>query len=90
MSFEFIEPLTEKPKLKRRIARTTPLAELVVREFKRSNVRYAKVSFNKLKGNYKSPGSCARAIGRTLKRLKLNTEIEVYSDDNNVYLEKVT
>jgi len=89
MDFQFIEPLTEKPKLKRRVYRTIPMSELIIREFTRSNVKYARVSFDKIKGYYKSPGSCARAIGRTLKKLNLEAEIEVYSDRNNVYLEKV-
>jgi len=50
--------------------------------------KYAKVSFDKLKDSYKSPAFASRALGRVLKRLGLEGKVTVYSDENNVYLEK--
>ena len=52
-------------------------------------MKYAKVSFDKLKDDYKSPAFCARAMGRVIKRLNLENVITVYSDENNVYLERM-
>ena len=89
MSYEFIEPLAERPKIKKKVYRKVSLAERILAEFRESNVKYAKVSFEKIKGEYKSPAFCARAIGRVIKRLKLENEIDVYSDENSIYLEKL-
>jgi hypothetical protein len=89
MGYQFIEPLTEKPKMKRRMYMPTSISEMIIREFENSGARYAKVSFDKVKGIYKSPGSCARAMGRTLNKLRLKGKIQIYSDEVNIYLEKV-
>jgi len=89
MSYEFIEPLEERPKVKKKTYRKVSIAELVLNEFKESTAKYAKVSFDKLKDSYKSPAFASRAIGRVLKRLGLENEVTVYSDENNVYLEKI-
>ena len=42
------------------------IAERIINEFQGSSLKYAKVSFDKLKEDYKSAGSCARAISRVL------------------------
>ena len=89
MNYEFIEPLEEKPKVKKRAYRKVSIAEIILNEFKESEAKYAKVSFNKLKDIYKSPAFASRAIGRVSKRLGLKNKISVYSDENNVYLEKL-
>lgn len=65
------------------------VSERIVREFQGSDVKYAKVSFDKLKGDYKPPIFCARGIGRVLKRLKLDEKITVYSGKDNVHLERL-
>lgn len=88
MSYRFIEPLDEKPKVKRKIYRKVSMAEQILNEFKESKATYARVSFDKLKEDYKSPAFVARAIGRVARRLKMNKEIAAYSDETNVYLEK--
>ncbi|MFQ6094677.1 MAG: hypothetical protein ACE5NN_00900 [Candidatus Bathyarchaeia archaeon] len=85
MSYEFIEPLTERPRVEKKVK---CLAEQIIKEFQDSKVEYAKVSFANIKHYYKSPAFCARAIGRVLKRLDLKGEITVYSDKENVYLER--
>jgi len=89
MSYEFIEPLEERPKAKKKVYRKVSIAELVLNEFRESEAKYAKVSFDKLKDNYKSPAFASRAIGRIAKRLGLENKVIVYSDENNVYLEKI-
>lgn len=89
MSYRFIEPLEEKPKVERKIFRKVSVAEEILNEFTGSKVKYAKVSFEKLKEDYRSPAFCARAIGRVAKRLKLDDRVATYSDENNVYLERL-
>jgi len=89
MSYEFIEPLEEKPKIKKKVYKVS-IAELILNEFMESEAKYAKVNFDKLKDNYKSPAFASRAIGRVSKRLRLENEIAVYSDENNIYIEKLS
>ena len=88
MSYKFIEPLEEKPKVKKSY-RKVSIAELILNEFKEAEVKYAKISFGKLRDRYKSPAFASRAIGRVAKRLGLKDKIIVYSDEDNVYLEKI-
>lgn len=89
MSYRFIEPLKEKPKVERKVYRKVSIAEQILNEFRESKVKYAKVGFAKLREEYKSPAFVSRAIGRVIKRLKLDDRITVYSDGNNVYLEQM-
>lgn len=63
------------------------VAEKIAREFSESDVKYASVHFEKKLG-YKSTAFLARAIGRILVRLGLKDKISVYSDSENVYLER--
>ena len=88
MSYEFIEPLTEKPRIKKKAYGKISLGEKIIKEFHKVNVKYAKVDFGKLKGEYKSTISAARAMGRLLNGMNLKGQISVYSDENNVYLER--
>jgi len=88
MSYGFIEPLEEKPKLEKAY-RKISVAELILNEFMESEAKYARVSFDKLIDSYKSPAFASRAIGRVSKRLELENEIVVYSDEDNIYLEKL-
>jgi len=67
MSYGFIEPLEEKPKVEKK-ARKVSIAELILNEFMESRAKYARVSFDKLKDSYKSPAFASRAIGRVSKR----------------------
>jgi len=53
MNYEFIEPLEERPKVKKKY-RKVSIAECILNEFKESTAKYAKVSFDKLKDSYKS------------------------------------
>ena len=85
MDYEFIEPLEEKPKVKRRPKFSLP--ERILNEFSESEARYARVRFEKIQDSYKSPGSAARAIGKVAKKREL--EITAYSDEEYVYLEKL-
>jgi len=87
MNYEFIEPLEQRPKVEKKY-RKVSIAECILNEFKESTAKYAKVSFDKLKDSYKSPAFASRALGRVLKRLGLEGKVTVYSDENNVYLEK--
>jgi len=87
MSYEFIEPLEEKPKVKKKLYRKVSMAELILDEFMKSKAKYARVSFDKLKDRYKSPAFASRAIGRVSKRRGI--EIAVYSDEKNIYIEKL-
>ncbi|RLI12031.1 hypothetical protein DRO35_04015 [Candidatus Bathyarchaeota archaeon] len=89
MKYEFIEPLQERPKVKKKIRYKSTIAEKILNEFKESDAKYAKVSFEKLKGIYKSPAFTSRALGRVAKRLGLKEKITIYSDENNIYLEKL-
>jgi len=89
MSYEFIEPLATKPKVVEKIYRKVSVAERILNEFRESKVKYAKVDFEKLKGKYKSAPFASRAIGRVLKRLDLEKEVSVYSDEKTVYLERL-
>jgi len=89
MSYEIIEPLEERPKVKKKMYRKVSIAELILKEFEKSGAKYAKVSFDKLREKYKSPAFASRAIGRVSRRLGLEKKIIVYSDENNVYLEKL-
>jgi len=87
MSYGFIEPLEEKPKVEKKVYRKVSIAELILNEFMESEAKYARVRFDKIKDSYKSPAFASRAIGRVSKRLGL--EIAVYSDENNIYIEKL-
>lgn len=89
MSYEFIEPLDKKPKVERKAYRKITTGERILREFLGSKAKYAKVSFARVKGEYKSPAFCSRAVGRVVKRLDLDNEVAVYSDEENVYLEQL-
>lgn len=89
MSYEFIEPLEEKPKVRVKTYRKVSVAELILNEFMESEAKYARVSFDKIKDSYKSPAFASRAIGRVSKRRRLENKIAVYSDENNIYLEKI-
>jgi len=89
MSYEFIEPLEEKPKVEKKLYRKVSIAERILNEFMESEAKYARISFDKIKDSYKSPGFASRAIGRVSKRRGLEKEIAVYSDENNIYLEKL-
>jgi len=89
MDYEFIEPLEERPKVKKKTYYKVSVAERILNEFKESEAKYAKVNFDKLKDFYKSPAFASRAIGRVSKRLGLKDKISVYSDENNIYLEKL-
>jgi len=89
MGYEFIEPLEERPRVKRKAYRKVSIAEIILNEFEKSGAKYAKVSFNKLRDNYKSPAFASRAIGRIAKRLGLKGKVIVYSDENDVYLERL-
>jgi len=89
MSYEFIEPLQERPKVKKKTRYKSSIAEKILNEFKESDARYAKVSFEKLEEVYKSPAFASRALGRVAKRLGLKGKISVYSDEDNIYLEKL-
>ena len=89
MNYEFIEPLEERPKVKKKTYYKVSVAERILNEFKESEAKYAKVNFDKLKDFYKSPAFASRAIGRVSKRLELKDKISVYSDENNIYLEKL-
>ncbi|RJS87980.1 hypothetical protein CW704_01010 [Candidatus Bathyarchaeota archaeon] len=89
MNYEFIEPLEERPKVKKKTYYKVSVAERILNEFKESEAKYAKVNFDKLKDFYKSPAFASRAIGRVSKRLGLKDKISVYSDENNIYLEKL-
>ena len=88
MSYEFIQPLEKKPKVERKAAKKASIGERIIVEFREANVKYARVPFEKLKDNYKSPMSAARGMGRILTGLELADQIDIYSDDENVYLEK--
>jgi len=88
MSYEFIEPLEEKPKVEKK-AHKVSIAEHILNEFMESKAKYARVSFDKIKDSYKSPAFASRAIGRVSKRRGLEKEIAVYSDEKNIYLEKL-
>ncbi|RLI06221.1 hypothetical protein DRO22_01630 [Candidatus Bathyarchaeota archaeon] len=89
MNYEFIEPLEERPKVKKKTYYKVSVAERILNEFKESEAKYAKVNFDKLKDFYKSPAFASRAIGRVSKRLGLKDKISVYSDEDNIYLEKL-
>jgi len=89
MCYEFIEPLEERPKVKKKTYYKVSVAERILNEFKESEAKYAKVNFDKLKDFYKSPAFASRAIGRVSKRLGLKDKISVYSDEDNIYLEKL-
>jgi len=89
MSYEFIEPLEEKPKVRVKTYRKVSVAELILNEFMESEAKYARVSFDRIKDSYKSPAFACRAIGRVSKRRRLENKIAVYSDENNIYLEKI-
>jgi len=89
MSYEFIEPLEEKPKVEKKAYRKVSIAEHILNEFMESKAKYARVSFDKIKDSYKSPAFASRAIGRVSKRRGLEKEIAVYSDEKNIYLEKL-
>jgi len=89
MGYEFIEPLEERPKVKKKTYYKVSVAERILNEFKESEAKYAKVNFDKLKDFYKSPAFASRAIGRVSKRLGLKDKISVYSDEDNIYLEKL-
>ena len=89
MGYEFIEPLEERPKVKKKPYYKVSVAERILNEFKESEAKYAKVNFDKLKDFYKSPAFASRAIGRVSKRLGLKDKISVYSDEDNIYLEKL-
>jgi len=88
MSFEFIEPLKEKPEIGKKTYKRS-VAERILNEFMESKAKYAKVNFDKIKNFYKSPAFASRALGRVSKRLGLKDKISIYSDENNVYLEKI-
>ena len=88
MSFEFIEPLEEKPEIGKKSYKRS-VAERILNEFMKSEAKYAKVSFDKIKNFYKSPAFASRALGRVSKRLGLKDKISIYSDEDNVYLEKI-
>jgi len=89
MRYEFIEPLEERPKVKKKAYRKLSVAEVILNEFKKSEAKYARVSFSKLKDHYKSSAFASRAIGRVARRLGLKDKIIVYSDEDNIYLEKI-
>jgi len=89
MSYEFIEPLEERPRIKKKVYRKISVAEIILNEFKESESKYAKISFKRLKDSYKSPAFASRAIGRVAKRLGLSGKLIVYSDEENIYLEKI-
>jgi len=49
MGYEFIEPLEERPKVKKKTYYKVSVAERILNEFKESEAKYAKVNFDKLK-----------------------------------------
>jgi len=85
MGYRFIEPLEEKPKVEGKPK--VSVAERILKEFSESEARYARVRFERIRDYYKSSRSAARAIGGVAKRREL--KISVYSDGENVYLEKL-
>ena len=84
--YKFIEPLKTAPKIEKK-GKKKSLGEKIIMEFETAGVDYAKVRKEKLEG-YKSTISAARAMGRILNSMKLADKINVYSDADNVYLEK--
>jgi len=88
MSYEFIEVLEKKPKVEKKRYRKETVAARIINEFTTSKAKYAKISFDKVKGEYSSPAFCARAMGRVMSTMDLSDQIEVYSDSSNIYLER--
>ena len=89
MSYEFIEPLKERPKVEKKQYVKESMAEKIIKEFQKAkNLKYAKVPYNKISDVYKSAAYGARGMGRVVKRLGLEKELTVYSDSENIYLER--
>jgi len=89
MSYRFIEPLKEKPKIVKKKYWKKSLAQLILEEFLESDLKYARVPYEKVKEEYKSPAFCSRAIGRVITTLKREKEVSVVSDEKAIYLEKL-
>lgn len=80
---EFIEVIAHKPKIAKPEKKPS-LGQKIILEFLTSKAQYARINFEKLKGDYKSLISAARAIGRVSKG-----KIKVYGDGKEwIYLEK--
>lgn len=89
MSYQFIEPLKERPKVVKKKYGRKSIAQMILEEFISNDTKYAKVPFEKVKDSYKRPAYCSRAIGRVISTLKKEKEIQTYSDEKNVYLERI-
>jgi hypothetical protein len=90
MSCEFIEPLDEKPEIKRKTYGEKNKGEKIIKEFMEVGCQYARIRFDKVKDEYESTTSLAREIDRTVSKMNLSNQIDVYSDKGNkvVYLER--
>jgi hypothetical protein len=88
MDYQHIKPLDKKPEVVRETHRKTTQQMETLTEFSNAeNVTYAEVNPD-IVGLYKKPRTCARALGRIAKTLKLEN-VKVYSDSEKVYLERV-
>jgi len=85
--YEFITPLEERPKVAKKPK--VSVAEQIIREFEESNVKYAVIKPERISGVYKNNATCARVIGRMLRKLGLDRRIRVYSTSEGVFLERL-
>jgi len=96
MTYEFIEPLEEKPVLGKRVPHKC-LAFKILQEFQVSKARYAKVNLDKIRKGDEGETVLDCVICMTIcepKNLsftfpKLGSNVRAYSDKENIYLEKV-
>jgi len=96
MTYEFIEPLEEKPILGKRVPHKC-LAFKFLQEFQDSKARYAKVNLDKFRksGNNDTVLDCIICMtmcepkNLSLIFPKLGSNVRVYSDKENIYLERV-
>jgi len=96
MTYEFIEPLEEKPVLGNRVPHKC-LAFKILQEFQDSKARYAKVNLDKIRKGGERETVLDCVICMTMcepKNLsfsfpKLGSDVKVYSDKENIYLERV-
>ena len=80
---QYVEVLADKPKITKPIKEPS-LSQKIILEFLTSKAQYGRINFEKLKGEYKSLTSAARALGRAARK-----KIKVYSDGKEwIYLEK--
>ena len=86
MSYSYITPLEEKPKVAKRTYRVKSTAQLVIEEFLKSKVKYAEIKGDVL-NDYKSPASAARGFGRVIKTLGQSENVKVYSDSEKKNIE---